>query len=238
MLHLSNFSFSTLALVTVISASVVSPAFSWWGDSPYHQPKINRQLMDAGGSVMSKEAWQTYNEKCSEFEFELGLLVDTHLVLIAMPHTEEAMAAGCAPLLFHAKMTANEGPHQKEVVVLESTEEEVATILEEESIKFRTHQFFNIATAYDLAGENAPGAEGRDVILNNCGDFVSQFGAFLGLKWTPEVTMEISQRLLKNGGDEFVKSIRGNEHFSALGVDEDVDDMELVRSLVDSRRSI
>ena len=74
-----------------------------------------------------------------------------------------------------------------------------------------------------------------DIVMNNCGAFVRNFGTLLGIEESDDKIMAVAQNLLKHGGESFVGMIRSSDHYSVLVADEteDVDDLELVRRLVE-----
>ena len=90
---------------------------------------------------MSGKDWQGYKEKCGAFDFQFSLLVDSRIFLVAFPN-EDAIAAGCAPLFFHA----NAGKI-KEVAPLKDPE--AVNTLKNEATFLHSFHFSEIAAAYE-----------------------------------------------------------------------------------------
>jgi hypothetical protein len=192
------------------------------------EPECHRSLSES--VAFDDASWMAYKAKCGDFDYDLSLHIDAHLVLIAEPE-EEAVAAGCGALAFHAIPSGNLG-NVKEVFMLDVAAE--AKITAEGIIKVHTHEFNLIAQAYDEADANAVGMNTYDIVDNNCGEFVKNFASILGLHSTPEDTKFIARRLLEHFEPEHVAKIRNH---SNLGQDEDVFDMELVERLVETHTS-
>ena len=207
-----------------------------------NNPKGDRMLL--GGieikveHVLQQEDWRAYKDKCSPQEFNLHLFVDTHVFLLASPAQADT---GCEALVFHSTTTngndeANDKRgHEKEALVLEDAG--VVSVLQEQSIALGVYSFQDIARAFDQADPDAVGMVQHDLLLNNCGDFAKNFGALLGIALTPDTTESIVQRLLQHGGDDFLISLRNNEHFAIIadGGDSNLEDEEVVTRLVESR---
>ena len=201
-----------------------------------------RALMDDAGvsydRALEETTWQTYKETCNGFDYELSLLVDSHLYLIAHP-SDEGVAAGCKPLAFHSTTSkrvdindadadvAVDATHEKQILQIDARENDgedeengvyaiVEAFAKDNGISLGKHSFVDIAQAYDKAEANAPGMKTHDIVKNNCGDFVKSFGSELGVKATPELTVSIAQLLLEHGDEEFLDELRSSKYFALL----------------------
>jgi hypothetical protein len=176
--------------------------------------------------------WENYKAKCSDFSFELGLIVDTHLALLALPDLD-AVAAGCNPLVFHSSPHEEGIIWRKEVLALDHSSNAFVS-MKENLMMLHSHTFSEIAVAYEQA--DAGGNTG-DIVMNNCGDFVKSFASIVGEKATPAMTATIAQRLIEKSSGQIADDIRRSEHARTLGVTGDglTNDKNLVERLVESR---
>ena len=179
-------------------------------------------------SVLDEESWKNYINKCGDFDFNVELHVDSHLFILVTPN-QEGLEAGCTNLAFHALPDADyEGLMEKHVMPYDQWKESETIHLAAQK------KFSDIAMAYDQADVNADGMGAYDMVLNNCGDFVKNFGANMDIKLTPEMTMSIAKKIL--GNEKTMEKVNENEHKDVLvHGDEDVKDEELMYRLVEMR---
>ena len=195
---------------------------------------------DAGVSynrALEESSWQMYKDTCKNFDYELSLVVDSHLYVVAHPNAEGA-AAGCTPLAFHSHAGVDDDGDgstnggdlvlQKEILKIEFDEKDakddeqqqihavVEAFAKQNGIRLGKHSFVDIARAYDTAEANAPGMKTHDMVKNNCGDFVKSFGGELGVKVTPEMTVSIAKKLLEHGDEDLLDELRSSKYFALL----------------------
>ena len=196
-----------------------------------------RALADRAGvsydRTLEESSWQMYKDTCKNFDYDLSLLVDSHLYLIAQP-SAEGVAAGCMPLAFHSRTdldgdaasTDADLVLEKQILKIEFAEKEdeedqqihavVEAFAKQNGIGLGNHSFVDIARAYDTAEANAPGMKTHDMVKNNCGDFVKSFGGELGVKVTPEMTVSIAKKLLEHGDADLLDELRSSKYFALL----------------------
>jgi len=117
---------------------------------------------------------------CKGFDYEVNLLLDTHLVMAVVP-TTEADEAGCKPFLIHANSIDNK--MHKQVIEVDTKEVlyEVLINSEEHLLPLGHYSFDEVVHSFNKAAVNAYDHDDAfDIVENNCGDFLAHFLEHLG----------------------------------------------------------
>ena len=176
---------------------------------------------------------QRMSSDCDDFEYDVDLLIDSHLVMALVP-SKEAEDAGCKSFLMHAKYNNKTNSMDKEVVEVESSEIIFQGILEarEHFLPLDNYPFKELSDAFDKATVNADGHDDSfDIVQNNCGDFLAHFLHLLGHKTDEEEMMAITSGLILANPD-LPKSMR-EKVVGTLA--ENLSDQDLVFSVVKNK---
>ena len=183
--------------------------------------RILKDELDVLHAPLVEGEWEAQQKTCGAYDYEVYLMVDSHLAMVAVPEAK-AMKEGCEVLAFHAKDSVD-GTNTivKDVQVLQASEtyhQPIERIVKDHAIQLtaKTYKFNDLVAAFDAADSNADGMVKRDIVTNNCGDFMKNLGKLLGIKATPQLTWKISRKLVSAGGFEFTDEVRESRNLSLV----------------------
>lgn len=155
-----------------------------------YSPKGMRKLEDFDRRLIAS--------KCDDLEYDVLLLIDSHLVMALVP-SKEAEHSGCKPFLFHAKFDEETKTMNKEVIEVDSTDIVFEGVLEtgEHFLSLDKFPLNELTYAFDEAAINAEGHDDSfDIVENNCGDFLAHFLQIIGHKTSDDEMMAITSGLI------------------------------------------
>jgi hypothetical protein len=178
-------------------------------------------LIEDGIAILDNEGWDTYKEKCKNFEFDLVGYVESHFYLVAKPKAD-AIDGGCETIVFHAD-DLGKGPIEKQVLKVGSGQVDSLDMSH-----LATRQFSDLAKTFDQVGVNGA----YDLFLNNCADFVWDFLQRLDVTFTSEFLeyLEYAKARLHKHGDSLVQVMKGNTEI----IEDDAEYKALIDSLFES----
>ena len=153
--------------------------------------------------ILENSDWEDLKTTCSEEKYQLRLLVDDHMFLIATPTSDDPSHLCEDTLVFHR------GWEETQVIVHKNKEDEE----DEEFWSLGTFHLEDIAGAHDsVANLGSMDVEDYHVVFNNCGNYILEFFAFLDIEPTPEMMQFAASRVANHYDgsliDELVTAIQ------------------------------
>ena len=135
--------------------------------------------------ILENSDWEDLKTTCFEEKYQLRLVVDDHMFLLATPTSENSSSLCKDTLVFHR------GWDQNQIITHKNKEEE-----DEEFWSLGTFHLEDIAGAHDSVA-NLGSMDGDDyhVVFNNCGNYILEFFAFLDIEPTPEMMKFAASRV-------------------------------------------
>lgn len=188
-------------------------------------------VMDPSDKV-HQELYQSYFEKCRDLNYDISLIVTSHLYVVASPSQSEdpTSAIGCPFLVTHAHFSNTEEASinseeagsevkvaTKELLVWYNKEQGEAQFLGEGTWRDKSyfvgqHPLHELAAAYeavDATGE-------YDVVTNNCAHYILRLSQQMGISVDAKMTSFVTHRLMAESSNKMMTLMRDRvKDFSA-----------------------
>ena len=208
--------FQDLALVVLVMTQLWIHSVQGGYSSCNYGENCRRTLLVSNGhgeeQGQSQVVLQDLEYHCASVEYELMLIVDDHVSLLAIPKLngvdKSIVKDVCGTLYLH-----DHGNERGKVMELQDEKDTKAELkeLESDPLTLGTFVFPEILQGYYDATDTTAISDGYDLIENNCASFVLSIMHALDIQMTPEIISHAFKGLAASG--KTVEALRAHPRF-------------------------
>jgi hypothetical protein len=180
------------------------------------------------------QRWDDVETRCRDATYSLGVYVDHHVYLLAVPDLDESDQENCPSIVFHDNfnLDENDASSTKEAAVLKSTR---SFALKEESLQIKEHvSLGNILEAFDAISVSSD-LVSYDFVKQNCATFALHMMVALSI----EPGHEHAQFVINNLHDKegLIEMAKSSPHLadvlSRMDISDETDMVELLTTIAE-----